>query len=264
MTRCARSRGPSAMKVAGSSCMPICRLRREPSSRPRSTGWPRRCRRCRDEQGGFHLPARRADALVGLCSARLAADPDLDRATVVIHARAERAIRRPAPRSKAAASHNPRRSNGSSAPPASRPSTRRARAGDRHGTDHPRAPALAPAAGPLPRRWLPLPRVRHEGLHPGAPHRVLARGRRHRPRQPRHPVLVAPQVGPRVRVVDQGKRTGRPALVSNRRRALRGGSGIGTRPPALTEQRDTRSPQQPSTAAGRRAPCRRSGSPGST
>jgi hypothetical protein len=40
------------------------------------------------EQGGIHLPARRADALVGLCSARLAADPDQDRATVVIHARA--------------------------------------------------------------------------------------------------------------------------------------------------------------------------------
>lgn len=39
------------------------------------------------EQGGIHAPARRADALVGLCSARLAADPDPDRATVVIHAR---------------------------------------------------------------------------------------------------------------------------------------------------------------------------------
>jgi hypothetical protein len=39
------------------------------------------------EQGGIHTTARRADALVGLCSARLAADPDPDRATVVIHAR---------------------------------------------------------------------------------------------------------------------------------------------------------------------------------
>jgi hypothetical protein len=44
----------------------------------------------------FHLPdpwepadaieARRADAVVGLCSARIAADPDPDRATVVVHA----------------------------------------------------------------------------------------------------------------------------------------------------------------------------------
>jgi hypothetical protein len=41
-----------------------------------------------DERGDLHAPARRADALVGLCSARLATDPDQDRATVVIHARA--------------------------------------------------------------------------------------------------------------------------------------------------------------------------------
>jgi uncharacterized protein DUF222/HNH endonuclease len=41
-----------------------------------------------DELGDLHAPARRADALVGLCSARLARDPDQDRATIVIHARA--------------------------------------------------------------------------------------------------------------------------------------------------------------------------------
>ncbi len=40
-----------------------------------------------DERGDFHAPARRADALVGLCSARLATEPDLERATVVLHAR---------------------------------------------------------------------------------------------------------------------------------------------------------------------------------
>jgi len=39
------------------------------------------------EQGAMHASARRADALVGLCSTRLAADPAPDRATVVIHAR---------------------------------------------------------------------------------------------------------------------------------------------------------------------------------
>ena len=41
-----------------------------------------------DESGAAHIPARRADALVALCSARLADDPDPDRATVIIHARA--------------------------------------------------------------------------------------------------------------------------------------------------------------------------------
>ncbi len=40
-----------------------------------------------DELGDIHAPARRADALVGLCSAKLADDPQSDRATVVIHAR---------------------------------------------------------------------------------------------------------------------------------------------------------------------------------
>jgi hypothetical protein len=39
------------------------------------------------EEEEFGADARRADALVALCSARIAADPDPDRATVVIHAR---------------------------------------------------------------------------------------------------------------------------------------------------------------------------------
>ncbi len=39
-----------------------------------------------DEQDPYFAEARRGDALVALCSARIAADPDPDRATVVIHA----------------------------------------------------------------------------------------------------------------------------------------------------------------------------------
>jgi len=39
------------------------------------------------EDPDSHAEARRADALVALCSARISADPDPDRATVVIHAR---------------------------------------------------------------------------------------------------------------------------------------------------------------------------------
>jgi hypothetical protein len=39
------------------------------------------------EEGPLHADARRADALVALCSATIAADPDPDRATVVLHAR---------------------------------------------------------------------------------------------------------------------------------------------------------------------------------
>jgi hypothetical protein len=39
-----------------------------------------------DEEGLVHADARRADALVALCSTRLAEDPDPDRATIVVHA----------------------------------------------------------------------------------------------------------------------------------------------------------------------------------
>jgi hypothetical protein len=39
-----------------------------------------------DEQDEFSAPARRADALVAMCSARISEDADPDRATVVIHA----------------------------------------------------------------------------------------------------------------------------------------------------------------------------------
>jgi hypothetical protein len=42
-----------------------------------------------DEDGPFDADARRADALVALCSSRIAADPDPDRATVVVHVRAD-------------------------------------------------------------------------------------------------------------------------------------------------------------------------------
>jgi hypothetical protein len=45
------------------------------------------------EEGEWGADARRADALVALCSARIAQDPDPDRATVVIHARVEDAVR---------------------------------------------------------------------------------------------------------------------------------------------------------------------------
>jgi hypothetical protein len=39
------------------------------------------------EEDEVYASARRADALVALCSARIAADPEPDRATVVVHAR---------------------------------------------------------------------------------------------------------------------------------------------------------------------------------
>jgi hypothetical protein len=41
------------------------------------------------EEGAWHAETRRADALVAVCSARMASDPHPDRATVVLHARVD-------------------------------------------------------------------------------------------------------------------------------------------------------------------------------
>ena len=46
-----------------------------------------------DETGDGFASARRADALVALCSARVAADPDQDRASVVVHAHLDALVR---------------------------------------------------------------------------------------------------------------------------------------------------------------------------
>lgn len=51
------------------------------------------------EEDGSFAEARRADALVALCSSRIAADADPDRATVVVHAQLERLSSGPAPSS---------------------------------------------------------------------------------------------------------------------------------------------------------------------
>ena len=45
-----------------------------------------------DEADGHSISARRADALVALCSARIARDPDPDRATVVVHAQLDAVV----------------------------------------------------------------------------------------------------------------------------------------------------------------------------
>jgi hypothetical protein len=48
------------------------------------------------EDAEWSVDARRADALVMLCSGRIARDPDPDRATVIIHARLDEAVDAPA------------------------------------------------------------------------------------------------------------------------------------------------------------------------
>ena len=171
-----------------------------------------------------HAPARRADALVGCVRRGSRPNPTSSgRRSYSTRGWGSSASRR-APRSRAAAWHtlDPR----TAALRRPRRDRARGRRGprDRHGTDHAGPTAVAAPAGPLPRRWMPVPGVRHQGVHPGAPHRVLARRRLDRPRQPRHPLLVAPQARARIRLVDQGQRPGRSPVVPARRRALRGRS----------------------------------------
>jgi hypothetical protein len=45
-----------------------------------------------EEDGPWGIEARRADALVAMASARMASDPDPDRATVIVHARVDEAV----------------------------------------------------------------------------------------------------------------------------------------------------------------------------
>jgi hypothetical protein len=158
------------------------------------------------ERAGGPGAARRADALVAICSAKLAADPDPERATVVIHARAGQ---------QAGVVTAAEIEGGGIAQPSV---LERLLCAARIETVHEDAAGRVIGVGRItrvPPAWLlrqvrfrdagcRFPGVRHAGFHPGAPHRVLARRRRHRPQQPRAAVLVASQARPRVRLVDQG------------------------------------------------------------
>src|SRR5207244_13346834 len=60
-----------------------------------------------DEEDPMYVPARRADALGMLCSGAIAADPDPDRNTVVIHAQAVAGMPGPGERGEAPSRHVP-------------------------------------------------------------------------------------------------------------------------------------------------------------
>ncbi len=147
-----------------------------------------------DEADPCFAEARRADALVVICSARIAEDPDPDRATVVVHAQLEGLV------------------NGAGGceiedGPAVHPETvRRLLCNARVQTvvEDPSGNALGlgrmtrePSAWmirqvPLPRPRLPVPRVRHAAVRRGASRRLVAPRRSHGPGQPAADLLVPP------------------------------------------------------------------------
>ena len=109
---------------------------------------------------------------------------------------------------------------------------------DRHRTHHAGPTAVAAPAGPLPRRWMPVPRVRHARR---SPRRTTSCSGATEARTDLDnlvtPLLVAPQARARVRLVDQGQRRGRSPLVPARRRAVRGRSYVGARADSRTRPR---------------------------
>lgn len=151
--------------------------------------------------GPFDPPeARRADALVALASARVAADADPDRACVVVHVEAGAlsgaeegvaevegggpASRRGRPQ---AGVRRPPRGGG------------RGRGGPHGGggAAHPPGARLARSPDPPPGPRVPLPRVRGATGGGIASHRALGPGRKDRPRQPCLAMPPPPRAGAR-------------------------------------------------------------------
>jgi hypothetical protein len=162
------------------------------------------------EEGDFGVEARRADALVALCSARIAADPDPDRGTAVIHARVDGsgagvmegqlsdceieggpAIHPEVARRLLCTARGPDGAGGLLRPPGPA------------GTDQEGASGVDGAPAQVPGPGVPVPGVRLSPVHPGPPHQVVGPGWPDRPGQPGADLLVPPQAGARVRVEGQ-------------------------------------------------------------
>ena len=188
------------------------------------------------EEDQYYAEARRADALVALASSRLAADPDPDRSTVVVHAQVE----------ALASGRGGCEVEGGGV---IHPETARRllchsrvqaviedRAGNLVGLGR---MSRDPAAWMLRQlryrdRGVHLPGMREPSVHAGPPHHLVGTRRPHGPGQPGTCVHVPSQAGARVRLGDQprGRRRHHP-VVPSRREALpfRAGPPSGRRLP---------------------------------
>ena len=159
-----------------------------------------------DERPG--LDARRADALVAVCSARIARDADPDRATVVVHVPLEVLTARGANagvRSEHVAGDEPGCVlEGGGVIHAETARQTRLHGADRDRDRGPPGPDRGPRANLAgavradgesaspPRRRVPVPGMREQAIHP-RPSRPVVVGRwTHRPRQPGASVLIPP------------------------------------------------------------------------
>lgn len=178
-----------------------------------------------EEADASYADARRADALVALCSARVAADADPDRATVVVHARLDGLER---------GTGGCELEDG----PVIHPETvRRLLCNARVQTVVEDANGNVAGLGRMsrdPSPWM-IRQVRYRdrecrfpgcgaAVHRGPPHRVVAPRRPHGPGQPGADLLVPPPAGARARVDGEARRRRGDPVVPARRDRLPGGS----------------------------------------
>jgi hypothetical protein len=175
------------------------------------------------EEDEVYASARRADALVALCSARIATDPEPDRATVVVHARLDGLEQDTGgceieggpvihPQSVRRLLCNARGADG-------RGRSRRHRAGDR--TAEPPGASVDGPPGPPPRPGVPVPRLRRQAVHRGTSPAVVAPRGQNRPSQPGAHLLVPPPAGARARLVGETRGDRRSPVAPSRWDALR-------------------------------------------
>jgi uncharacterized protein DUF222 len=157
------------------------------------------------EEDPYPQDAKRAGALVALCSARISADPDPDRATVVVHARLEGLVSGSGGCEIRGRSRDPSRDRAPAALHRSGPDRdrERSRRGRAHRADATRASGLDAAAARAQGPGVSGPRLREPALRPGAPPHVVEPRRTDRAREPGAHLLVPPQAGARARLDDQ-------------------------------------------------------------
>jgi Domain of unknown function (DUF222) len=163
------------------------------------------------EEDLCHADARRADALVALASTSLAADPDPDRASVVVHAPLEALV--------SGETGCELEGGGLIHAETARRllCSGRVQAVIENGRGHPVGVgrmAREPSAWMLRQLWYRDSECRFPGcggasVHAGPPHRLVGAGRPHRPGQPAPPVHVPPQAGSRARVGRVARKTER-------------------------------------------------------
>jgi hypothetical protein len=192
------------------------------------------------EEDPSYAAARRADALVAICSAQIAADADPDRATVVVHARMDGLVSGAAGGRARVGSGDPPRDR----TPAALRREGRDRAGGRLGhaaaarSGHQGADAFDGASAALPGPRVPVPRMRGPAVHPGPSRRLVAERRADGPREPRAHMHVPSQARARAGLGAQAGKRRQLRVVPPEREPVpagaTGGAGTAARDPRTT------------------------------